>query len=423
MPVTTSADASPALLNSLRHGLSGASDAQLHQVVTMVDALAQRGAVDALLAPLRPRLAQLQPARPLRFARLLFLPLDPLIVQPQQWTAGAITIPRSAIIPLADQVRAALNEDAQAIDAIIVGRTVAEEDVIQTASALLWRRAGDILAAAACPPSWTEAGLPVSTYTPIVQTAAIALRLASRIDALARGDIAHGETPATLLDRVLNEAEAAGPAAWRVTGILLLLRHPRKQDVLRALSASTRQQDPAMRVATEQAIEAVLGILENQDRDTGKSLGVTTAGLDAVVTLLNAIVADGAGPARGQRVQSLRLLLDATCQAKLRQGLSEHLLAPLDAILAAPPDEAAITHQLADLESAARSLRALELAGQRLGKPDAYASMLRDAADQIDALSPNAALTQVDRALLVELLVGSDAALATLAGERRHEAA
>lgn len=429
MPLTTSTSASPALLNSLRHGLSSASDAQLRQVVAMVDAMAERGPVDALLAPLRSRLAALQPARPLRFARLLFLPLDPLIVQPTQWRPGALTVPRSAIIPLADHVRAAIGDDAIAIDAMIAGRTTVDTDVIRQAARLLWHRAGEFLSHAPCPPGWSASGLPENTHAAIAQTAAIALRLALLIAALADGELPGNESQAAALEEILDAAQAAGPAAWRAIAVLLLLRLQRKQDVLRALSATTRQSNPAIRVATEQAIEAVLDILEQRGRGGGATVGETIAGLDGVINLLNGIVADGAGPARGQRVQSLRIRLDATCQAALQQGLAEHVLAPLDTLLAAGSaetpalDDAAITIQLTAMEDAARSLRTLEIAGQRLGKPESYASLLRDAADQVQAQAPNAALTPMDRARLVELLVSTDAALESLAQARRQHAA
>lgn len=419
----TVATANPTLINSLRHGLSSASDAQLGQVVAMVDAMVERGAVDTLLTPLRPRIARLRPARPLRFARLLFLPLDPLIVPPQHWQAGALTIPRSALVPLAEQVRAALGAEAVAIDALIAGRHMSDHATIRAASAMLWRPAGEFLAGAPCPPGWTDTGLPAAAHPGIAQTTAIALRLASQVDALARGEHTPAEPPNVVLEQILDTAQATGPAGWRTAAILLLLRLPRKQEVLRALNTTIRQSNPAIRVATDQAIEAVLDILEQQNRGSAKSLADNVAGLDGVIALLNGIVADGAGPARGQRVQSLRMRLDATCQAQLRQGLSDHLLTPLDSLAASKDDEAAMTGQLLTIENAARSLRALELAGQRLGKPEAYASLLREAADQIQAGMPDDALAPVDRARLIELLVGPDAALESLARARRQRAA
>ena len=75
-PVTRSLN--PAIREASR-GLVEARDDQVAQIVAMVDAMPDRGAADHLIAPLRARLARTRPPRPLRFARLLFLPLDPLL--------------------------------------------------------------------------------------------------------------------------------------------------------------------------------------------------------------------------------------------------------------------------------------------------------------------------------------------------------
>src|SRR5689334_24255463 len=84
-------------IREVARGLASARDEQIMQVVAMVDAMPNRGPADQLIAPLRPRLARLRPPRPLRFARLLFLPLDPLIVPAARWRAEQPTIPRTVI--------------------------------------------------------------------------------------------------------------------------------------------------------------------------------------------------------------------------------------------------------------------------------------------------------------------------------------
>ena len=96
-------------VRELQRRLVRAHEAQIKRVVAMVDALPERGAADELIAPLRPRLAQLRPARPLRFCRLLFLPADPLIVPAPQWRPTSLTIPRTALDPLAVSVRDAMS--------------------------------------------------------------------------------------------------------------------------------------------------------------------------------------------------------------------------------------------------------------------------------------------------------------------------
>jgi hypothetical protein len=51
--------------------LADADDDELTRVVAMIDKLAERGAADAVLSPLRPRLARVRPARPTHLTRLL----------------------------------------------------------------------------------------------------------------------------------------------------------------------------------------------------------------------------------------------------------------------------------------------------------------------------------------------------------------
>ena len=63
------------------------------------------------------------------------------------------------------------------------------------------------------------------------------------------------------------------------------------------------------------------------------------------------------------------------------------------------------------LEEAARGLRRLELAGRQLGGDEHYDRMLRTAARQI---GEDRAGSLVERARLVEILAGSEAALTLL---------
>jgi hypothetical protein len=135
-------------LRELQHTLASAKDAHIERVVAIVDAMPERGSADGLIAPLRPRLAQIRPARPLRFSRLLFLPLDPLIVPAPKWRPEYLTIPRTALEPLAGSVRDAMDAELRAaVDRAIAGRTTRDAETIRKAGALLWPAA-----AASCAP-------------------------------------------------------------------------------------------------------------------------------------------------------------------------------------------------------------------------------------------------------------------------------
>src|SRR3954447_6983173 len=87
----------PPIERQLGRDLHAATDAQLSQVLAVIDAMPSRGAADELIAGLRPRIAKLRPGRPVSLTRVLFAPMDPLIVSPRKWRAGAITPPRSIL--------------------------------------------------------------------------------------------------------------------------------------------------------------------------------------------------------------------------------------------------------------------------------------------------------------------------------------
>ncbi|WP_158922644.1 hypothetical protein [Acidisphaera sp. S103] len=77
--------ARPPEIQALARTVRDAEDPRIVRVVAIVDAMINRGPIDQLIAPIRPRLVRLRPPRPLRFARLLFHPLDRLFVPAARW--------------------------------------------------------------------------------------------------------------------------------------------------------------------------------------------------------------------------------------------------------------------------------------------------------------------------------------------------
>src|SRR5262245_11942506 len=97
-------------LRQLRSALATAEDSKIHLVLELVDRLETRGDADALIAPLRRRLAKLKPKRKMTFARLLFTPFNPLIVDAQGWKPDSPAIARTVIPFLARQIQANLDD-------------------------------------------------------------------------------------------------------------------------------------------------------------------------------------------------------------------------------------------------------------------------------------------------------------------------
>src|SRR5271165_2990189 len=87
-------------VSALRHDLREANGQKIKQVTALLDELADPKVNETLLDALRVRLASLNLVRPLRFSRLLFMPLDPLIVSPREWKSGEPSVPRTALSPI-----------------------------------------------------------------------------------------------------------------------------------------------------------------------------------------------------------------------------------------------------------------------------------------------------------------------------------
>jgi hypothetical protein len=151
----------------MRALLAAAPAEKLGRIVGMLDSLQARGAADALLQAARPRLRDLGLNRPMRFTRLLAVPLEPALVAPEEWTRSPIQIPRSALSPIGEAVRAAIGVLAEEIEAASLGRTMGDAATVARLGARLWPRAADA-PLPEVPPGWAEAGLPAASAGPVL---------------------------------------------------------------------------------------------------------------------------------------------------------------------------------------------------------------------------------------------------------------
>lgn len=145
---------------AVARALSDAKDEQLMRVVAFVDGLGvERGAADRLLEGVRPRLAAMGLPRPLSFTRLLFMPLDPVIVPSAAWRPGSAQFPRGAIMPLATALHVALGATAAAMDAACDGRSTDDTETINASGAVLWPAAAAAIAVfTRAPEGWEASG-------------------------------------------------------------------------------------------------------------------------------------------------------------------------------------------------------------------------------------------------------------------------
>lgn len=384
----------------LQRTLSDAREEQIARVVAMVDALADRGVADGLIAPLRPRLAHIRPPRPLRFARLLFLPLDPIVVAPVAWRLGQGQVPRTAILPIAAAVYAAL-EHAPDLDRQIAGRFAGDTAVENAVGAQLWSPAAAVIAAMSCCPGWQNAtGLAERAWAEVRLIVSAVLRVADRLTVLAGGEPASQPMLLPLLDDIAGQPAAALDAIMSV----MLERAAMPERLLVAVARHSPAIAAASRIAANRTLNSMPGLLESCVATADLASAAMTVG--RIAPLMDAI--EKTGVAERAQIQAARAEAAQVCAARFHHGMAEEFLAPL-ARLSGPVTDA----QAHSMESTARELRRFEGGGRRLGNEAAYDRALRQAEPFLTS-SANG-VDRVDRLRLAEIVFGSERA-ACIAG-------
>lgn len=377
--------------------LQAAADQQLTKVLALVDAMPTRGAADALIAPLRPRLAAIEPARPMSITRLLFRPLDPVIAAGPRWRPGIPAVPRTALPSIGQAAVAQLGAAADRVGAMIVGRDGKDVALAEAAGALLWPAAAAIMPDLPIPADWGSSGLPDACYPEIRANIAAILHQAVPLFDVAN-DYA-GLDLVSAIRAILMATQARHPAGVGIVMAVLLTKGGAAAAVLEAAVKLPGQQ-------VDRAVEQTLDRMQQIMSDVMPLLSVANAAAHAMqaANLLEAIEGPHARPLLRSQAQRTRQVADEACQIRLMSALDEDFLPKLSAA-EGEIDAAA----LEALEGSARGLRRLSLAGRRLGAGPAYDKLLGKTAK--GACTSDTTLTRMERLRLAELLVGSEMAL------------
>lgn len=403
-------------IKALTGEIAGARDPQILRIVAAVDAMGIRGPADALIAPLRQRLSVLRPPRPLRFSRLLFHPLDSLIVPAALWRPGEDSIPRTALTAMAEHARRVMGQLAEAIEQATLGHTDAETDLVARLGQSLWPAAAKIFWADTVPEAWHESGLALAVYRPLADCIAALLDEAAGLEALC-SETANGMLPVrpeavgTMLDHVASANLTALPMLIAV----ILIRIPESAAAIWGIAVGSKA--APIRAAMDQAVGRVLRQLNLEGGTDDLIAAGTLADAGMAVSHIKTLLAqlDGASskPQRREQLRAIRQRLDQSCKARFIAALEADLLRPLQQ-LSASPDDAAIRN----LENAARGLRVLELEARAVGSGKAYDLLMQRATDAVTGSASGSHLAEVDQVRLVELLSGPDVALAMLNNSR-----
>lgn len=394
-------------VRSLGQATAGADDAAVTRIVVFLDGLAERGELDRILDPVRPRLRGLGTPRRLRFARLLFLPLDGGIVSPSEWVRGEARVPRSALRPLANAVQRAMGQPGAAIAGEIAQHTTHATDLIGRIGAEVWPQAARLLPEAP-PPDWEQSGLALRDYAPI---AGLCRPLWAAGPALwAAMAMAAQGPPEGLAQAALEAVLPAGPEALAIALATLLRGATAPGRLLQTVSAL----HPQARKVAQAALDAVMdgplppfATLQPQ-----QTVAAALALADQLDDLGNCALLTSD---RQKRLAACRHRAEAAFRASYLTMVQEHLLQPVEKLgVAAQVRDA----EVSAMETAARQLRALEAAGRRLGGAAQYDLETQRMTTRISALLPAAGQTgglrRMDLARCIEILAGPEAAAAVM---------
>lgn len=386
-------------VTEVQRKLRGAADEQLAQVVALVDAMPDRGAADALIAPLRARLAAIEPTRPMSITRLLFRPLNPVITPGPRWRPGTPAVPRTALSVIGHAVVERLGPVAASVQARIAGRDGKEHAVANQIGASLWPLAATVLARLPIPAEWGLAtGLPDACYPEI--RANIAAVLHQAVPLVQRIRDAGASDPTPVVNDILQATHAAHPGGFGIVlAILLADGTTAGPALLSALALPGAPVDPAVSLTLDRAQHLLTAVLP--------TVGLAAASFQTaqVAALLDAIEVPSTRPGLRAHAQRVREMANEACQSRLAQALEQDFLPKLAAADAALDDAA-----VAGLERDAQGLRRLAMAGRRFGAAAPYDKLLGRTAAGACASTSNM-LTRMERLRLAELLVGTDAAL------------
>ncbi len=399
--------------SSIHRQLGDADDEKINKIIAYVDQFGDAAVNRTLLDPLRARLAALRPSRALRLSRLLFIPLDPLIVSPAVWRPGSLRVPRTTLAPLTAAVTARLGTEASRIAGMVGKLDGDAAETIEQAGALLWPRAADILADAPVPPEWRETELPEALFGPLARRVAAVIRRGSLLQGLVRDgeqgrfDDDAANVAAIMAGLVNESADGAAMVAQ-----LVLIQAPHAVLHLRRFVSATRDsaESIALNKAMSLGVEQTLQFLEREANFARKintgSIGDAGDTVRSVAKLLYALDSDTSAPVHRARLRAMRDGLDRASRACFAKSLKSDIIEPLAAMRR--PD---VVVEQRRLEVSARELRALESTARHFGDPAGYDCSLLQTSEAVRAAYAAGTIGLARACRLIEILSGPESAI------------
>jgi len=395
----------PRILRELQHAARQATDGQLVRLANTLDDLPQRAIAEGVMDAVRPRLRHLRPARPLTLARLLFLPLDPLLSAPREWRPGQGLVPRSAILPIAEHLRVVEAALVAVLEPRIAGAKLTDSVLAAEQGALLWPAAAKALPPKP-PEGWEEAGLPAQHFAEVIRICATLWRHGPVLWRLRMAG-PDGPPEASLRPAFRVIAAESPEAVELCLGALLPFAAQPARMVAVVAGLNQAFAPPAER-ALDRYLSGVTPGLEGADldvmADAATRFARTLQDLDSAMTRDK--------PKRAQQLQALRISAAQLCKERLEQEMARRFTEPLAVLVGtpAPPDA-----EVEALEQAAMALRGIGDSTRRLHASGASEKLFAPVIAQLTALAvrlPKAGpgLLRADALRLLEILAGTPVA-------------
>jgi hypothetical protein len=410
----------------------------IRAIVALIDRMAERGEADALIAPMRPRLVQMRDTirRPASLGRVLAHPIEDLLLPPDAWRRGSISVPRS-IMPVAIALaRDALSSDARKdIMTRLDGTTMDDAQAVLAAGETLWPAAAAALTEAAAgrlPPGLAlpmrEADLR-GVLAGIGESLHVAPALTRTLATSLRGSMPAWEQIEHGMRDLIDDATSRSADCFARIGLILMRRFMAAGPVVGLLrEAASRAESGTAEVLLAVALDTYLAELPGQLPDPA-SLALLPHAMQQAVVIDSVATVERAGAEIGtwqvDRRENLRDVqgrMAAVIRLRVKESLGAELIPPLARLREEGFSSAGGQAELESLEAMARAATAMASAARRLGPTDDLALTLKRAADAVSAMAaatpqgaPADRLGRIDLARIVEILAGSDAAERVLA--------
>lgn len=391
--------AESAKVEGLAANLGNASDENLLRVMAMIDRLADRSQIEALLTDIRPRLAQLRPPRPLTMMRLLFMPLAGALVDRAAWRQDPARIPRTALKPIFTLLHNVAHGPLAEAHHAPKHALFSDLDLVEGLGSQIWGPAARLCEKITPGSRWADAGFTPEDFRIMTRLAAGIWRHADPI----WGVLRQGAAPvsADMLRSALSGPAGEGADVFRVAFRTLLLASGNVANFGTLASGMPPGIGEVVIQELENWIEATLPKLVEYDwieaTNRAEEIGKTLERLGLTPYFQS--------PRRRQQLSSFFWRLEEHCREILRDITDEEILPALTPN--APPYSDA---RFLTLESYARAARRLEILGRHFGDDPAYGEYrlrLTRAFGAAEKGKETLGITTMDLTRLGEILLGS----------------